>query len=87
MTKNVCELVKSTWIPHAIVSDIAIAHKHEIENKHHKDHSLESEPLKFVPQACRITHVYYADSGQSIAFLANRNAELAKADTIQSTFI
>ena len=37
------------------------------------------EPLKFVPHACRITHVHYANSGQSIAFLANRNAELAKA--------
>ncbi len=27
--------------------------------------------------ACHITHVHYAGSGQSIAFLANRNAELA----------
>ena len=26
---------------------------------------------------CRITHLHYAGSGQSIAFLANRNAELA----------
>ena len=37
---------------------------------------LKSEPLMFVSRACRTTHVYYACSRQSIAFLANKIAEL-----------
>ena len=37
---------------------------------------LKLEPLMFVSHACRTTHVYYACSRQSIALLANKNAEL-----------
>ena len=48
---------------------------HRIENKQkgHSSRNLSS----LCPHACRITHVHYVNSGQSIAFSDNRNAGLA----------